>query len=814
MMTAQELLEGAGITLSDYRPGQHHRTCPRCSAKRSKAHHSLKVLGVKIDADGATWHCNHCGWAGPEKGKDKSNGAGGEFAATYDYPGFQKVRYPKGHEPRFRIRHREGNGWKWGAGDADTSVLYRKDEVDKAIALGHIIVSVEGEKDADALWAIGIAATCNMQGANQPGRKPKWTTAHSEQLRGADLVVLGDHDPAGYAHQDATCRLSLGVAKRVRILKLAEHWPDCPEGGDISDWLAAGHTREQLDELFEQALDYKTESEPRADKADAEIERLAKLTPLEYEQQRKGAAEKIDVRASILDSLVGAARARLNPDADGKQGHAVAFPEPEPWPEPVNGATLLDATATAIRNHVVMSDAARDACALWVLHTYLTDRFLVSPRLGVRSPTKGCGKTLLLDVLGRLVLRPLPAANVTSAAIFRVIEAHRPTLLVDEADTFLYENDELRGILNSGHRKGGSVLRTVGDDHEPRSFATYPPCVIALIGVLPDTLHDRAVTVDLKRRLRSENVEPFRPDRADHLDELARKAARWANDTAERIGGMDPAMPAGIVNRAADNWRPLLAIADAAGGEWPQRAREAAVDARAATEDDDGSRLEPLLSDIRDLFGTKAEMPSADLVGGLVALEGRPWAEMGKARKPLTQNMLARMLKPLKIAPDEIGPEDARVRGYKRARFKEAFGRYLPEEAPEGASQPSSRPERDEMGTSDIFKPSSPPDGWTDVKCEKSNNDGLLDGWTVAKGGSGEKTQVRTARPKSDDHEIASPDDILDIPRFLDLRRCAHCNRNGALGQVALPDRPGTIWLHRECEGAWLEATTHKQSSR
>src|SRR5262249_12012401 len=102
----------------------------------------------------------------------------------------------------------------------------------------------------------------------------------------------------------------------------------------------------------------------------------------------------------------------------------------------------------------------------------------------------------------------------------------------------------------------------------------------------------------------------------------------------------------------------------------------------------------------------------------------------------------------------------------------------------------------------------APPDGWTDVKCEKSNNDGLLDGWTVAKGGSGEKTQVRTARPKSDDHEIASPDDILDIPRFLDLRRCAHCNRNGALGQVALPDRPGTIWLHREGEGPWLQAPT------
>ena len=124
-LTAQELLEGAGITLSDYRPGQHHRTCPLCSAKRRKEHQPLQVLGVKIDADGATWHCNHCGWAGPEKGKHKSNGAGGEFAAIYDYPGFQKVRYPKGHVPRFAIRHRESNGWKWGAGDADTGVTFR-----------------------------------------------------------------------------------------------------------------------------------------------------------------------------------------------------------------------------------------------------------------------------------------------------------------------------------------------------------------------------------------------------------------------------------------------------------------------------------------------------------------------------------------------------------------------------------------------------------------------------------------------------------------------------------------------------------------
>src|SRR5262249_2768722 len=105
---------------------------------------------------------------------------------------------------------------------------------------------------------MGNRYRCHVQyaGANQPGKKPKWTIEHSEQLRGADLVVLGDHDEAGYAHQDVTCHISLGIAKRVRILKLAEHWPECPERGDVSDWLAAGGTREQLDELIARAPDY------------------------------------------------------------------------------------------------------------------------------------------------------------------------------------------------------------------------------------------------------------------------------------------------------------------------------------------------------------------------------------------------------------------------------------------------------------------------------------------------------------------------------------------------------------------------------
>jgi hypothetical protein len=526
--SAQELLNANGIKLRSYAPGKHNTTCPTCAARNRDDYGETKCLSVKIDAKGATWFCNVCKWSGPEKGKGSNSGKRQELP-SYVYrdadgvPRFRKVRNVPGKKPRFWLERPDGKSkWTIGVKGVDTSIIYRADEVKKAIADSLIICAVEGEKDADSLRAVGIAATCNAHGASKPGKKPKWYAEHSEQLRGADLVVFNDNDQQGYEHAEATCKLSLGIAKRVRRLDLAKNWPEIPKGGDVSDWLATGRTADELRKLIETAPDYvlpqgpPPETPPQEQSAtdeEIEITRLAKLKPLEYERERKAAVEKLDVRASVLDKLVQGERARLGLDAnDGKlQGQAISFPEPEPWPEPVDGARLLDGLAKAIRRHVVMSDEARDETALWVLHAYVFDRFLISPRLGVTSPVKRCGKTTLLDVLGRLAPRALPTANVTAAALFRVVEAYRPTLMVDEADTFLFDNDELRGVLNSGTRKGGTVLRTVGDDHEPRAFNTFCPTVIALIGHLPDTLHDRAVTIELKRALPTEKVEPFRP---------------------------------------------------------------------------------------------------------------------------------------------------------------------------------------------------------------------------------------------------------------------------------------------------------------
>jgi putative DNA primase/helicase len=816
-MTIVELLSAHSINLTSTEPGRYYTTCPKCSRKRSRAHQANKVLGVTIEDDGGVhWGCNHCGWTGPEKG----NG-GGESLQTYVYrdtngePRFRKVRNLPGREPKFWLEQPDGRGgWTKGTKGVDTKILYRFDEVTKAIKEGRPIAIAEGEKDVDSLCALGFTATCNAHGASEPGKQAKWWKVHSEQLTGADtIIVFNDNDAAGYAHADTTCRLSVGIVKRVLRLDLASHWPNMSKGADVSDWLARGHTREELEALIESAPDYTPSSEPPKPEAaqepatdpDVEITRLAKLSPVQYEQQRIQSGEKLGVRASILDRLVRDARKRLGLTNDGKQGQAITFLVIEPWPEPVAGAALLDALAQAIRSHVVMSDHARDTCALFVVHSYLLDHSHITPRLAIRSPVKRCGKTTLIDVLARLVWRPLETASATASGVFRTIAAYRPTLLIDEA-AFLRDNDDLRRVLHSGHRVGGAALLTVGEDHEPRHFATYAAVVIALIGNLNDELADRSVSIDLKRRLAGEEVTPFRLDRTDHLDALARQTARWAQDHGQRVGTTDPQMPAGLFNRDADNWRPLLAIADVAGGEWSARARKAALAAHAVGGGDDASRLELLLGDIRDIFAaTKAdkitaagEITSAGLVERLIKLDGRPWAEMGKGRKPLTQNRLARMLNPLSIRPEKVGPEEKRVGGYKRERFEDAFARYL---APQGVSQPDIRAECDEMGASDICQPDSPTSGCPVTKCEKSNNDGLLSECLVAKGGNGAHAPVD---PEYQDDEL--PENNPEISSSAPPR-CAHCG--SALGTLNEWDRDGRpVHLHQECEEPWLDRET------
>jgi hypothetical protein len=271
-MTPQDLLNKHGITLKGYQPGKHSITCPQCSAKRSKAHQKTKCLDVKIEAnDRVCWFCHHCGWSGPEKGTGEKR----DIVPTFIYRDrggairFGKVRNPPGANPKCWVCHPNGNGgWVKGAGGADMTILYRADEVADAVEAGREICIVEGEKDADSCWRLGVPATCNAHGASEPGKAPKWKKVHSAQLAGASIVVLNDNDPPGYEHADTACKLSLGVAKRVRRLDLKPHWPDIPKGGDVSDWLnGGGGTPEQLRELIARAPEYSAEAGPEKTEA-------------------------------------------------------------------------------------------------------------------------------------------------------------------------------------------------------------------------------------------------------------------------------------------------------------------------------------------------------------------------------------------------------------------------------------------------------------------------------------------------------------------------------------------------------------------
>jgi putative DNA primase/helicase len=403
--------------------------------------------------------------------------------------------------------------------------------------------------------------------------------------------------------------------------------------------------------------------------------RLAALPPAEYDRCREQEANALSVRVSTLDAEVE----KLRGGTDGHlQGCTVEIPEIELWPEPVEGAETLDAVAAAITRYVALSPGAADATALWVTHTHCFQAFDMTPRLNIRSPEKGCGKTTLSDVIALFVPRSIQTENQSPAVLFRLIEKYKPVVLADEYDSWLPDNEELRGLLNAGHRRGGKALRCEGDNHEVRAFNVFAPVVLCGIGTLPGTLHDRSIGIVLTRAKPGEVAARFSSRRVAAEKDLCRKLARWAADNFNRIEACDPQLPDGAYNRLADNWRPLFAIAEIAGGDWPRRA--AAAFARLATETDQEAQGigTMLLTDIRQVLAdsTGPRIFSKSLVESLCAMSDRPWPEANRG-KPITESWLARRLHPFGINPRTLRIGDERAKGYETAHFNEAFERYL-----------------------------------------------------------------------------------------------------------------------------------------
>jgi hypothetical protein len=356
-------------------------------------------------------------------------------------------------------------------------------------------------------------------------------------------------------------------------------------------------------------------------------------------------------------------------------------------PDSEPGCDILDDVERMLTCYVAFPDEhARAAVTLWIAHAHAIEAFESTPRLALLSPEKGSGKTRTLEVLALLVPRPVHAVNMSAAALYRIVKDKRPTLLLDEADTYLglviaKQHEELRGLINAGHRRGATVYRgeIAGKGVQVVEFPAYAACALAGIGDLPDTILDRAVIVTMKRRAPNEHVEPFRERLARvPAEALHDRLAEWALAHHDQLEEHWPELPEGITDRAADVWEALIAVADFAGGDWPERGRAAAVAITHAKADRDPSLGIQLLADCRRLFAQENadRFPTEQLVQALTDLPEAPWADL--RGKPIDARGLARRLRKYEVRPSDHRFGDVVKKGYRVEDFHDAWQRYLP----------------------------------------------------------------------------------------------------------------------------------------
>ncbi len=357
------------------------------------------------------------------------------------------------------------------------------------------------------------------------------------------------------------------------------------------------------------------------------------------------------------------------------------FPTVESWPEPVNGSELADYINNQLNTYLYLPKGASEVMTMWILHTYNVNLFDFSPRLCIVSPEKRCGKTTVLRMIEHLSYRPINVSNVTTAVLFRAIDAWKPTMLIDEADTFIQNNEELRGIINAGFQKEGKISRieTVGKTHKVKFFACYSPVGIAAIGSLPATILDRGIVITMKRKKRSDKINRLRTrDFKPTAQEICRKCLRFMLDNEQAIARTHADIPDCFNDRAADAWEALFTIAKAISPEWEKRfTHSALVLSKSTIYDDSVSVGDKLLFDIRNIFIEEKidNIPSEQLVKRLISLEESPWAEY--KNKGLTTHALASILKRYDIHTQTPRGYDVRVHRYFAKDFEDAFERYL-----------------------------------------------------------------------------------------------------------------------------------------
>ncbi len=364
---------------------------------------------------------------------------------------------------------------------------------------------------------------------------------------------------------------------------------------------------------------------------------------------------------------------------------------------PADGARILTDLHAIFTRYVILPSAdAVVGVVLWTAATHAQPAWQHAPRLVIRAPEKRCGKSRLLDIVEGTCHAPLITVNASPAAVYRAIGTDvPPTLLVDEADTIFggknaEANEDLRGLLNAGHQRNRPAIRWDAGTRSLETIPTFAMAALAGIGAMPDTIEDRAVVIRMRRRAPGETVAPFRYRRdRPALTALAAQLAAWLRGHLADLERAEPAMP--LEDRAADTWEPLVAVADLAGGQWPDLARHAAVVLTSERDAADVSARVRLLADCRTAFGDADALPSTTIVTRLRADPEAPWCEPPPG---ITPKRLAALLAEYDIrsAPIRFGEPIGQVRGYYRADFTDAWARYctpIPAD-PSQASPPSS----------------------------------------------------------------------------------------------------------------------------
>ncbi len=362
--------------------------------------------------------------------------------------------------------------------------------------------------------------------------------------------------------------------------------------------------------------------------------------------------------------------------------------ELNPFDDPDGAKVLDDVRALLARFVAFPSDHALVATTLWAAHTHALDAFDTTPRLAFLSPEPGSGKTRALEILELLVVRPLLTVNVTPAYLFRKVsdEAGSPTLLYDEIDTVFgpraKDNEDIRGMLNAGYRRGATAGRCVikGKSVEVEELPAYAAVALAGLDDLPDTIMSRSIVVRMRRRAPNERVDSYR--RRVHEAEgyaLRDRLETWVSHAWDQIDDAWPQLPPGIEDRTADVWEPLIALADAAGGAWPDLARRSAVALVAEAQAKEGGMGVRLLADLRTVFTATGEqrMSTDDILEALLHLDESPWADI--RGKTLDSRNLSRRLGRYGIKPKQLRFGDRNTRGYERTDLLDAWVRYLPE---------------------------------------------------------------------------------------------------------------------------------------